>query len=445
MLNGLRIASDEDGNAEPRPPKTAAPTPITGVAPNYEPAENEPAPDEETTESIISHASNVLQDSSMQQEDRLMRAYSEIGQFLENKGLISGHTASDKTAESRRLFDKFVSRKPGTWEQARKVDWNSLSPEQQAAIKSLPLLELPPDVEPMSNEIDQFFPQDKTGTEPIEWLVDTFGGGYFYVNTEGYTYARYTFQILNYPEETAPASTEGRVPMNASEKTATSDFAYKTELKTPDGYEIQSYSPYADPANARRFTVWPPEGNAVGDYSSVEEANTAIEQWKQFGNPELLKRDGGARFKIKGKTAGPMNVERPEQAFQEQTDKYAVHVAGEALASFMPQGQRHNYTRSGPSYEALGKVLTAGGYSYPVSEIFSLGYDDVSVEVPDQATAREVTDYLNRTLPKSNDPQGYGYGTAEPAQAAGYTQTSDQLEGDEFSSPNGWVYPESTL
>lgn len=443
---------DEDNTVEASSEKTAGPFDLTnspsdfshGAPSNEGPDDDGPAPDEETTESIISHASNVLQDASMKQEDRLIRVYSEVGQFLENKGLMPGHIAAERTASTRQLFDKFVSRKPETWEQARKVDWSQLSPEQQAAIKALPLLELPPNVEPMSNEIDQFFPQDKTGDEPIEWLVDTFGGGHFYVNTEGYTYARYAFQIVNYPEdETTPTSTEGRVPMNASEKTAGSDYARKQELMTPDGYEIESYNPYADATQARRFTVWPPEGNAVGDYSSLEEATTAIDQWKQFGKPEWLLRDGGARFQVKSseKTADRMNVENPEQALRDNPDKYVVHVALQALEGLA--GGKVNYTNIKPAEAVLAKILKAGGVQY--SEFTQLGYDDISFEVKDQAAAIKATDYLNNKLPKSTHAQGYGYGTAEPAQAWAYIQDSDAHEGDEYSHPGDWHYPESTL
>jgi hypothetical protein len=126
---------------------------------------------------------------------------------------------------------------------------------------------------------------------------------------------RQGFEPINFPNDNelqreAAEEEPGRIPQNASVKKAArpDNFDYKTELTTPDGYEIQSYNPFADPKNPRRFSVWPPEGNAVGDYSSLEEANLAIEQWKQFGDPELLKRDGGARFKVRKasatKTAG---------------------------------------------------------------------------------------------------------------------------------------------
>lgn len=77
------------------------------------------------------------------------------------------------------------------------------------------------------------------------------------------------------------------------------NFDYKTEHKTDDGYEIQSGNHYGDPAKGRFFTVWPPEGNAVGTYGSVEDAHEAIKQWRQHGDPKLLQRDGGANFKIK--------------------------------------------------------------------------------------------------------------------------------------------------
>jgi len=424
-----------------------------GAPSNQGPDDDEPAPDEETTESIISHLNAVLQDGSMTQEDRLLRAYAELGQFLENREMISGHVAS-KIADSRELFDKFVSRKPSTWDQTKKVDWNSFHDDQKAAIEGLPIVEIPSGVEPMDSDIDKFFPQDK-GDEGrgVEYRVETPDGRVFYVNTEGYSYARYVFEILNYSDFPEPAaSTEGRVPMNASQKTA-GDYAYKTELTTPDGYEIQSYVPYGDPGQARRFTVWPPKGNAVGDYTSMEEATAAIEQWKQVGDPELLKRDGGARFQLgeanfgqrhpqaSDKSAARMNVERPEQAFQDNPDKYLVHVASQALEGLV--GGKIKYTDHKAAEAALAKLLREGGIQ--PTEFTQLGYDDVSFEVADQAAAIKATDYLNGKLPKSSEAGGYGYGTAEPAQAASYRQTSDQQEGDEYSDPGGWVYPESTL
>lgn len=141
------------------------------------------------------------------------------------------------------------------------------------------------------------------------------------------------------------------------------------------------------------------------------------------------------------KTAGPMNVENPEQAFQDNPDKYAVHVASQALESLV--GGKIKYTDHKAAEAALAKLLKAGGFA--VTSFTQLGYDDVTVEVADQATAKKMTDYLNSKLPKSTEQGGYGYGTDMPAQAAGYTQHTDQQEGDEYTAPNNWVYPASTL
>lgn len=100
-------------------------------------------------------------------------------------------------------------------------------------------------------------------------------------------------------EVEASGKTAVRTPSPLAPPTrAKSDFDYKKELTTEDGYEIQSGNLFGDPTRGRFYTVWPPEGNAVGTYGSVEEAKTAITQWKQFGQPELLKRDGGAQFKV---------------------------------------------------------------------------------------------------------------------------------------------------
>jgi hypothetical protein len=369
--------------------------------------ENEPAPDEETTESIISHASNVLQDTSMKQEDRLMRAYSEIGQFLENKGI---KTSSAKTA------DKTAGPLEGAFN-------NYGQPETDFP------LDQPPHSGPTSIPSGHSLSEEKIREimkMPFEAVAQLLSGAEIK-------------QLLEYQSQ------------KKGSKTAGTDFAYKTEVTTPDGYEIQSYNPYADPANARRFTVWPPKGNAVGDYTSLEEANTAIEQWKQFGKPELLQRDGGARFKVRkqttpapvqssDKTAGPINVDNPEQAFKDRPDKYLVHVALQALEGL---AGKVNYRNAKPAENALAKLLKEGGIQY--GEFIQVGYDDMSFEVSDQAAAIKATDYLNNKLPKSTDSQGYGYGTAEPAQAASYKQDSDQQEGDLYSNPGGWGYPESTL
>lgn len=274
-LNGLKIADPIDETEQMRSPDEEENANggrfeqlTEGIADAYA-QDEEPAPDEETTESIISHASNVLQDTSMKQEDRLIRVYSEVGQFLENKGLMPGHIAAERTAQ------------------------------------------------------------------------------------------------------------------------------------------------------------------------------TAIEQWKQFGKPEWLLRDGGARFQVKSseKTADRMNVENPEQAFRDNPDKYVVHVALQALEGLA--GGKVTYTNIKPAEAVLAKVLKAGGIQY--SEFTQLGYDDISFEVKDQAAAVKATDYLNSKLPKSTQTQGYGYGTAEPAQAWAYIQDSDAQEGDEYSHPGDWHYPESTL
>jgi hypothetical protein len=164
----------------------------------------------ETLESMIAQAGNILQDSSMTVEDRLIRAHAEIGAFLENEGLMPlGGVGGD-------------------------------------------------DPKGIYRELEQEGQQDRELHE------------------------------------------------QASVKTATSGYAHKTELTTPDGYEIDSYNPYADPSKARRFTVWPPQGNAVGDYTTLEEAIKAIEQWKQRGDPKLLTYDGGANFKIATEAPVPL-------------------------------------------------------------------------------------------------------------------------------------------
>lgn len=136
-----------------------------------------------------------------------------------------------------------------------------------------------------------------------------------------------------------------------------------------------------------------------------------------------------------------MNIENPEQALQDNPDKYLVHVMGVALEAL--SGEKHQQGGTKAAEAALSKLLAEGGFQNP--QFTALGYDDISVIVDDQETAARMADFLNTKLQRSTDPQGYGYMTTWPAQAVSYTQLSDAEEGDEYSSPGDWVHPARDL
>lgn len=105
--------------------------------------------------------------------------------------------------DTRSLFANLCARK--------ETSWDSLSPETIDDERMKMLLKLPRkqvawDTSPMD---DIFYKgagdpeKDKPGREkrvPLEWVVERMGDEedqlqYFYVNNEGYAYARYTFRF----------------------------------------------------------------------------------------------------------------------------------------------------------------------------------------------------------------------------------------------------------
>ncbi len=72
--------------------------------------------------------------------------------------------------------------------------------------------------------------------------------------------------------------------------------------------------------------------------------------------------------------------------------------------------------------------------------MFSLGYDDISFEVPTQADAVQACDALNRVLPRSKSKMGYGFGSSFAATAQSYEVTDGAEDYDRYSSPSAWSY-----
>lgn len=107
------------------------------------------------------------------------------------------------------LFDDLTVRKPCRWEEVPKVSLEYTDPDggevgadkevlvalRRAALQCMPHTYVPWDSSPYE---DIFNPRDSREGRPIEHIVERLGGPelqYFYVNTDGFTYARYAFQI----------------------------------------------------------------------------------------------------------------------------------------------------------------------------------------------------------------------------------------------------------
>jgi hypothetical protein len=97
--------------------------------------------------------------------------------------------------DTRHLFDSLSVRKPSTWDE---VPHAELGTELLQAAMRLPRRVVAWEASPMSD----IFRGDSRRTGAIEWVVERLGEEdiqYFYVNTEGYTYARYAFRFTPRP------------------------------------------------------------------------------------------------------------------------------------------------------------------------------------------------------------------------------------------------------
>ena len=111
-----------------------------------------------------------------------------------------------------------------------------------------------------------------------------------------------------------------------------------------------------------------------------------------------------------------------------------VHVQGAAVDpdySYVGEPQQ-------AAYKKLAEICQQVGLTQ--AEMFSLGYDDISFEVPTQADAVQACDALNKVLPRSKSKMGYGYGSSFAVTAQAYELTDDAEDYDRYSSPAAWSY-----
>jgi hypothetical protein len=113
---------------------------------------------------------------------------------------------------------------------------------------------------------------------------------------------------------------------------------------------------------------------------------------------------------------------------------FVVHVQGYAVdPAYTYAGERQQ-----AAYRKLAEICQQVGLSQ--SEMFSLGYDDISFEVSTRPDAVQACDALNKVLPRSKSKMGYGYGSSCAVTAQAYEVTDGADEYDRYASPAEWSY-----
>jgi hypothetical protein len=126
--------------------------------------------------------------------------------------------------DSRALFDPETTRKPYEWADIGGPD--SLTPEQQQAIDALPRVDIPSGTGP-TEDLEAILPSPLPGVE----FVAVTDGMEFYVNTEGYNYARYAMKIPTATEAVVGTSTD---KMKEQEQTVLMNLPDAMDLDTVD-------------------------------------------------------------------------------------------------------------------------------------------------------------------------------------------------------------------
>lgn len=138
-----------------------------------------------------------------------------------------------------------------------------------------------------------------------------------------------------------------------------------------------------------------------------------------------------------GGLVGDYKLAEGEYGTDEKNLVYCVHVQGSAVS---PAYSYHGVNQKN-AYEKLGEILQKLGLPYKASSFFSLGYDDISFEVPSGTNAKQACDALNKVLPKS--PSGdYGYGSSLAASAQAYEVPEEYRDDpvERYTIPTEWTY-----
>lgn len=99
--------------------------------------------------------------------------------------------------DTRVLFDPWTSRKACSWEHVDEIPYKKLTLEMIDALKAKPRLYVGPDVGTFDDVFDDV---QGFGCDDVEFILvrkmdDDGRVETYYVNTEGYSYARYTLRL----------------------------------------------------------------------------------------------------------------------------------------------------------------------------------------------------------------------------------------------------------
>ncbi len=99
-----------------------------------------------------------------------------------------------------------VDRKPYSPEDVdSKTDFNSLSPKIQQLIKSLPIYDIESEI--FEDDAEGFYIDGLTSGD--QYAILNINNQYFFVDTQGYDYARYVGEILNFPNDIKKVTSQG--------------------------------------------------------------------------------------------------------------------------------------------------------------------------------------------------------------------------------------------
>jgi len=96
--------------------------------------------------------------------------------------------------DTRKVFEEFTTRKPGTWEEVESVQ---VTETMREALADKPTVDFQWGQTPLDH--DERFDREINGGR-MEFLLRR-GLNFYYVNTEGFCYVRYTVRLIGLEEK----------------------------------------------------------------------------------------------------------------------------------------------------------------------------------------------------------------------------------------------------
>jgi hypothetical protein len=113
------------------------------------------------------------------------------------RAVLSWEVEPEVPVDTRGLFSFLCTRKPMTFNEVKSTNFDHMTSSQQAALLSKPRI--------TSGDLGITRPFEDFMAPPdgvkYEFILISPNGRNFYVNTEGNTYCRYVFEIINLPDK----------------------------------------------------------------------------------------------------------------------------------------------------------------------------------------------------------------------------------------------------